>query len=68
MDRAIWTVTAGIVHGQPTLERRFVLSSAAYEEDPVESFMEVSNEAHQFFQDTSDPERVNWVQMEFVWV
>jgi hypothetical protein len=67
--KAIWTIQAGIIHAEPIpdFDRRFVLTADEWEEDPT-IYTERATEASQYMADISDPSRINWATMEFVWV
>jgi hypothetical protein len=73
--KAVWEVQAGILPGEPMPEytKRFYYTSgdnAADQELPEQGtnrFTEKMLEAHKYAQEITDPSRVNWVRIDFVW-
>jgi hypothetical protein len=73
--KAVWEVHAGLIPGQPMKEffRRFIYTSADYERDqqvpPNEMTLFTASmyAAHDYAKSLTDPRRVNWVYINWIW-
>jgi hypothetical protein len=76
--KAFWTVTAGVLMGErmPEYSKQWCYTSADYERDienaekevSETNFMRMDREAHEYARSITNPSRVNWVRVEFLWV
>jgi hypothetical protein len=69
--RCWWEVTAGIVPGEPMLEytRRWGLTSGEWESPPrVALYNAALVGALEYARYLMEPQRVNWVRLEWIWV
>jgi len=63
--RACWEVTAGLLPGraEPEYTRRFNFTSA----HSNDQFVEIGAEATRYAASLIDPNRLNWVRIDWVW-
>ena len=72
----MFTVTAGVVPGEliPDYTRQWFYTSADYEgdiakpQDEQTTFTAYMTAAHGYAQAITDPRRLNWVKVEWIWV
>ena len=71
--KATWTITAGIILGQPMDEykRVYIYTSDMAEQDkklefPVKYHF-LMNEAYTYARTLNNPGLVNWVDIQFIW-
>lgn len=76
--KGFWKVEAGIIPNLPDqdLSRSWLYTSAMFEKDRVRDmeveelseFQKQMSEAHGYAMGITQPQSVNWVKVEFVWV
>lgn len=74
--KALITVTAGVVPWEPMSEysKRWSYDSNHYERDMASAeptltiFSKMLDEAHEYAKNLSNPEAVNWVRVDWVWM
>lgn len=68
--RCVWEVTAGIIPGtaEPEFTKRFGMTSGDYESPySSEIFTSRMTEAVHYAQQLHDPNRFNWVRVDWIW-
>jgi hypothetical protein len=69
--RCIWEVTAGLLLGQPDPEhtRRWVLTGQqADSPDAARLWQQHMDEAFGYARGLADPDRLNWVRVDWAWL
>jgi hypothetical protein len=63
--RCVWEVLAGVVPSLPMPEftRRFTFTA----NDPDERFLAAKAEAYAYAESLTDPSKLNWVRVDWVW-